>query len=294
MLGSEKKPLVLLTGRTGQIGSELEKYLAPIVELTALDRRQFDLENPDAARDIIRRIGPNIIVNAAGYTAVDQAEAEPAKARAINAEAVKVLAEEAERTSALLVHYSTDYVFDGLKDAPYVESDLANPLSVYGNTKLAGEQAIQNTGCSYLVFRTTWIYAATGKNFVRTIAALAQQKPELRIVNDQRGAPTSANEVARATLRVLARAALPVREIYHMTACGETTWYRLAHAIVDELKHRKRIAAMLKPVTTAEYPTLARRPLNSVLSNEKLGKDFEVQMSHWSEALQTTLKQLDL
>jgi dTDP-4-dehydrorhamnose reductase len=289
----KEKPLVLLTGRTGQVGSEIEKQLAPFVHLTAFDRREFDLEQPALLRGIIRRLRPSVIMNAAAYTAVDQAEAEPAKARAINTEAVRVLAEEAERIGALLVHYSTDYVFDGAKASPYVESDIPNPLNVYGTTKLAGEVAIRDSGCFHLILRTTWIYAATGKNFVRTIAKLAQQKPELSIVDDQRGAPTSAQELVRATLQVLAQASLPLRELYHMTAGGETTWFGLAREIVKELERRKRKTAVLKPIATAKYPAAAKRPLNSVLSNERLTNDFGVRLSHWSEGLRVTLTELD-
>ena len=286
------KPLVLLTGKTGQIGSELEKQLGPLVELVAFDRRELDLEKPETARGIVRRLKPNIIINAAGYTAVDQAETEPGRASAVNTQGVQVLAEEAERCGALLVHYSTDYVFDGSKSTPYDESDLTGPLSVYGRTKLAGERAIQESGCFHLVFRTTWIYAATGRNFVRTIARLAQERPVLSIVNDQRGAPTLARDVASTTVRVLVQAPFPVRGIYHMTAGGETTWYALAQEVAAELRRRQCATATLKPITTAEYPTLAKRPLNSVLSNKRLAEDFGVQIPHWSESLHTTLKAL--
>jgi dTDP-4-dehydrorhamnose reductase len=286
------KPLVLLSGKTGQIGSELEKQLAPLTRLSAFDRSEFDLEKPDAVRRVVRQLNPSIIINAAAYTAVDQAETEPEKARAVNTQGVRVLAEETERLGALLVHYSTDYVFDGAQNEPYVESDTTNPLSVYGLTKLAGEQAIQESGCFHLIFRTAWIYAATGKNFVRTIARLSQQKPVLSVVNDQRGAPTSAHDVASMTIRVLRQASLPVRGLYHMTAGGETTWYSLAQRVVSELQRRQLTAATLKPITTAEYPTLAKRPLNSVLSNKRLADDFDVNMPHWSESLQLTLKEL--
>lgn len=292
ILPGRKNPLILLTGKTGQIGSELEKQLAPHADLAAFDRMQFNLQKPDRARGIIRELRPNVIINAAGYTAVDQAEAEPAEASAINAGAVRVLAEEAERLGALLIHYSTDYVFDGTKDSPYVESDLPNPLNVYGRTKLAGELAIQDSGCSNLIFRTTWIYAATGRNFVRTIAQLAQQRSELSIVNDQLGAPTSSRDVAKATLQILRKASLPMRELYHMTAQGETTWYELAREIVKELERRNRRTATLKPITTADYPTPARRPLNCVLSNAKIMKDFGVNLPNWNESLQVVLAEL--
>ena len=287
-----EKPLVLLTGKTGQIGSELEKQLAPLVQLVAFDRRELDLEKPETARSTVRRLKPNIIINAAGYTAVDQAETEPARATAVNTRSVQVLAEEAERCGALLVHYSTDYVFDGCKNTPYDESDLTSPLSVYGRTKLAGERAIQESGCFHLLFRTTWIYAATGRNFVKTIARLAQERAALSIVNDQRGAPTLARDVAGITVRVLAQAPPTVRSLYHMTAGGETTWFALAQEVVAELRRRQRATAALHPITTSEYPTLAKRPLNSVLSNKRLAEDFGVRMPHWSESLQITLKEL--
>lgn len=292
LLAGKEAPVVMLTGRRGQIGSEFEKQLPPFVRLAALDRKQCDLGQPNLVRSVMRDLRPDLVINAAGYTAVDQAETDPALAAAVNTESVRVMAEEAGPINALLVHYSTDYVFDGTKDAPYVESDLPNPLNVYGRTKLAGEQAIQGSGCSYLIFRTTWIYAATGKNFLTTIARLAQKERELRIVSDQHGAPTAAREVVRATLEVLAKASLPVRELYHMTAGGETTWYGLAQEIVKELGRRCRQTAALKPVTTAEYPVAARRPRNSLLSNERLRNDFAVRIPHWSEGLQATLRDL--
>ena len=292
LIAGKESPSVLLTGRTGQIGSELERQLAPLVQLTALDRRQLDLEKPNLAQNVVRDIRPAVIINAAAYTSVDQAEREPERACSINAESVGGLAAEAGRIGALLVHYSTDYVFDGSKPTPYEESDIPNPLNVYGKTKLAGEQAIKDWGCFYLIIRTTWIYAATGKNFVRTIARLAQAEAELKIVDDQRGAPTSANDVANATLQILAQISPDARHLYHVTAAGETTWYGLAKEVVAELALRKHPTARLKPITTAEYPVLAQRPLNSLLSNETVERDFGIRMPHWSESLQRTLRQL--
>jgi len=196
-------PKILLIGKTGQVGRDLAPLLAQLGDLASLDRQQLDLANPDEIRRVIRAASPDLIVNAAAYTAVDRAESEPAVARAINAVAPGLMAEEAKRTGALLVHYSTDYVFDGTKRTPYEEHDPTNPLNVYGKTKLEGERAIQQVDPDYLIFRTAWVYAREGRNFLLTVLRLATEKQELRIVRDQRGAPTSSDEIAVATAKVL-------------------------------------------------------------------------------------------
>ncbi len=236
------KPRILLTGKTGQVGNALLHRLPRLGEVTAFDRQQLDLTKPEEIRQVIRDVRPNLIVNAAAYTAVDQAEKEVALARAINADAPGLMAQEAKKIGASIVHYSTDYVFDGLKGCPYEETDPPHPACVYGETKLAGEQAIRDSGVPHLIFRTAWVYSARGRNFLLTILRLASQREELKVVHDQVGAPTWAREIASATAEILA--ALAARSdrafslddaggTYHMTAGGVTTWFDFAQAILD-------------------------------------------------------------
>jgi dTDP-4-dehydrorhamnose reductase len=302
------KPRILLTGKNGQIGAELAVVLPGLGEIIAPDRQQLDLSRPDDIRRAIQEVRPTLIVNAAAYTAVDQAEKEEAVAQAINADAPGWMAQEAKKIGAGLVHYSTDYVFDGSKHSPYEESDPPNPLSVYGKTKLAGEQAIRDVGLPHLIIRTAWVYGTRGRNFLLTILRLASQREELRIVDDQFGAPTWCRELARGTASVLGRlmadreGALSLPEtggVYHMTAAGLTTWHDFAVAILDEASHvpanlswltaatggRNLIAKRISPITTAQYPTLARRPAYSVLSNFRLAQRFGVQLSEWRAQL---------
>jgi len=301
-------PKILLIGKTGQVGRDLAPLLAQLGDLASLDRQQLDLANPDEIRRVIRAASPDLIVNAAAYTAVDRAESEPAVARAINAVAPGVMAEEAKRTGALLVHYSTDYVFDGTKRTPYEEHDPTNPLNVYGKTKLEGERAIQQVDPDYLIFRTAWVYAREGRNFLLTVLRLATEKQELRIVRDQRGAPTSSDEIAVATAKVLSkirsttsgiRAWAGSKGLYHMTAGGETNWYGFANKILDLAAKQKRpdvwfsaatgnrpvIARSVIPISTEDYPTPARRPGYSVLANRKLNETFGVRLSDWETQL---------
>jgi dTDP-4-dehydrorhamnose reductase len=306
------KPRILLTGKNGQIGAELAIVLPRLGEVIALDHQQLDLSRPDDIRRTIREIRPLLIVNAAAYTAVDQAEKEEAIAQAINADAPALMAQEAKKIGAGLVHYSTDYVFDGSKHSPYEENDPPNPASVYGKTKLAGEQAIRDAGVPHLIFRTAWVYGTRGRNFLLTILRLASQREELRIVRDQIGTPTWCREIARGTASVLGRlsddrkGALSLPEaggVYHMTAAGFTTWYDFAEAILDEASHappnlpwlaaatggRTLIAKRISPITTAEYPTLARRPAYSVLSNSRLAQRFGVQLPDWRTQLHSAV-----
>jgi dTDP-4-dehydrorhamnose reductase len=306
------KSRILLTGKNGQIGAELAIVLAGLGEVIAPDRQQLDLSRPDDIRRKIREIRPVLIVNAAAYTAVDQAEKEAAVAQAINADAPALMAQEAKKIGAGLVHYSTDYVFDGSKHSPYEENDPPNPVSVYGKTKLAGEQAIQDVGLPHLIFRTAWIYGTRGRNFLLTILRLASQREELRIVHNQYGAPTWCREIARGTAAVLGRlladrgGALSLPEaggVYHMTAAGVTTWHDFAEAILDEASHlppnlswlstatggRTLIANRISPITTAQYPTLARRPAYSVLSNSRLAQRFGVQLTEWRTQLHSAV-----
>jgi dTDP-4-dehydrorhamnose reductase len=312
MSQENSKPKILLTGKTGQVGRGLARLLDRVGEVTALDRQQLDLTKPEEIRQVVRGVRPDLIVNAAAYTAVDRAESEEAAAEAINAVAPGVLAEEAKRVGALLVHYSTDYVFDGTKGQPYEENDPTNPLSAYGRTKLEGERAIQQADPAYLIFRTAWIYAREGRNFLLTILRLATEKEELRIVQDQTGAPTSSEEIAAATVKVLEQIRKPaanvrrwpeIRGIYHMTAGGETNWYEFAKLILElaasqsrpqawlaaATRGRRLIARRIIPIATEEYPTPARRPLYSVLSSKRVNHEFAVTLPDWETQLRAVL-----
>ena len=298
------KTKILLIGKNGQVGADLLSLLPPLGELVALDRRHLDLTKPEEIRRAIREHQPQLIVNAAAYTAVDNAENDEALAHAINAEAPALMAEEAKRIGAALVHYSTDYVFDGCKNAPYEEDDLPNPINAYGRTKLAGEEGIRASGAPHLIFRTAWVYATRGRNFLLTILRLATQREELRVVRDQIGAPTWSHEIARATAEVLGRlmgegdiASALARSggTYHMTAAGVTNWHEFALAILEEASHMPRdtpwlaaatgglplVTRRVRPITTPEYPTPARRPAYSVLSNSRLERSFGVRLTDW-------------
>jgi len=290
---------ILLTGKTGQVGFELQRSLAPLGEVIALDAEDLDLASPDAIRKKVREIKPQIIVNAAAYTAVDHAESEPDLAMKVNGVAPGVLAEEAKRLDALLVHYSTDYVFDGTKSGPYTETDAPNPLSVYGRSKLAGDQAIQATGVPHYIFRTSWVYAARGQNFVQTMLRLGRERSELRIVDDQIGAPTWARFIAEATAQVLRQLgdghkAIGDRAgIYNLTATGAVSWYGFASAIFAEAKAQLGTTTpKLIPITTAEYPLAARRPANSCLDNSKLTRTFGLTPPSWNEMLKACMDEL--
>ena len=269
---------ILLTGRNGQVGGELNKTLAPLGELTALGRAELDLRDAAGVRDAVRAAKPEVIVNAAAYTAVDRAEAEREAAFAVNATAPGVLAEEAKRAGALLVHYSTDYVFDGEKPAPYVEEDTPNPLNVYGASKLAGERAIAASGCRHLILRTSWVYGPRGSNFFLTMLRLAREKPELRVVDDQVGAPTSSLAIARGTAQLLTRRA---QGLYHMSAAGETSWCGFARAILSSAG----LATAVVAIRTEDYPAPAKRPRNSRLDCSRLRRDFGLSLAPWEEQL---------
>jgi dTDP-4-dehydrorhamnose reductase len=264
---------VLLTGVTGQVGSALLPRLAAH-DVLAAPHAELDLADPASITRVVRAAKPDVIVNAAAYTAVDRAEAEPALAMKINAEGAALLAEEAKRSGALLVHYSTDYVFDGEKAEAYVEDDRPNPLGVYGASKLAGERAIVASGCRHAILRTSWVYAARGSNFLLTMLRLAKERPELRVVNDQFGAPTSADAIADGTLRLLNGNA---EGVFHVTCAGRTSW----HGFAEEIVRCAGLAAAVTPIATAEYPTAARRPRNSVLDNAKLEKALGWKMPEW-------------
>ncbi len=279
---------ILLTGKNGQVGWELAQALAPLGEVIAFDRGDLDLADPDQIVSVVRSARPEVLINAAAYTAVDRAESEPDAAYAINATAVAILAEEAKRVQALFIHYSTDYVFDGTKDTPYIEEDRPNPVNVYGRSKLGGEQAIHSIGGAHLILRTSWVYSARGKNFLLTIRRSLHEKNELRVVSDQIGAPTSARGLAEATAELLRRhgaAALgDARGIYHATASGSTSWHGFAREIAR--LERPDSPARIVPITSSEYPTPARRPGNSRLSNEKLFRRFGVALPRWETSLE--------
>ena len=275
---------ILLTGKSGQVGSELEERLAPAGELIAPGRAELEFLDLRSLQQEVRSVRPDVIVNAAAYTAVDRAEAERDAASAVNAAAVGVLAEEAKKLGALLVHFSTDYVFDGEKAAPYREDDTPHPVSVYGESKLAGERAVAGSGCRYLIFRTSWVYSAGGRNFLRVILAAARERNELRVVDDQRGAPTSAQAIARAVASILMKEN-PPNGLYHMTAAGETTWHGFARAILEGVGLQTPVVA----ITSEEYAAKARRPKNSLLDNSRLQRVFGYALPDWHAGLAAVL-----
>lgn len=281
---------ILITGANGQVGWELQRTLAPLGEVIALGRDALDLANADAIRKALRQAAPDVIVNAAAYTAVDKAEEERELAHAVNGIAPGVLAEEAKLLNAALVHYSTDYVFDGLKGAPYEEIDVAHPASVYGKTKLAGEKAIAAVNAPHLILRTSWVYGARGKNFLRTILRLADEREELRVVDDQFGAPTWSRMIAEATSAILAQclhkgavAGVLAEKggLYHLTAAGQTSWFGFASEIVKYTEKYPRMT----PIATAEYPLPAPRPAYSVMSNARLTQAFGICLPAWQASL---------
>jgi dTDP-4-dehydrorhamnose reductase len=271
---------ILLTGRNGQVGWELQKALAPLGELTALGRAELDLTHPERIREVVREAKPEIIVNAAAYTAVDKAESERDAAFAVNAEAPGVLAEEAKRSGALLVHYSTDYVFDGRKQSPYSEDDPPNPLSVYGRTKLDGERAIQASGCRNLILRAAWVYGPRGKNFFLTIARKATAGDALRVVDDQTGTPTTSSFVAAATASMLTCRNGP-EGLYHLAPRGTTTWCGFARAIVERIGARVPVT----PICTVDYPAAAERPPYSVLDSSRAEGCLGITTPAWESLL---------
>ena len=300
---------LLVTGANGQVGWHLQRTLAPMGEIMAIDIQEVDLTDLNAVSRTVRDFAPDIVVNAAAYTAVDKAESEPELARAINVAAPGKIAEECVRTGALLVHYSTDYVYDGSKPSPYEEGDATGPLSAYGRTKLEGDQAIMASGCAHIILRTTWVYDIRGKNFLRTVLRLAREKEELRMVGDQYGAPTWARSLAESTTIILAR--LLERKsstkswqsgLFHLTASGTTSWAGFAQAILEdyedlldwpaetgefggELKAKRVVA-----ITTEQYQTPARRPRNSVLSNAKIQAAFGIALPDWRAQLRLAMQ----
>jgi dTDP-4-dehydrorhamnose reductase len=279
---------ILLFGRTGQVGQQLLGRLRVIGEVVSPSRAEADLAQPETVRSLLLRVKPHVIVNAAAYTAVDAAEREPALAHRINADAPSIMARCARDLDAVLLHYSTDYVFDGAR-GPYVETDTVNPLNAYGRSKLAGEVAIRESGALHLILRTSWVYGATGKNFLNTVIRLADERPLLRIVDDQRGAPTWSRTIAEVSTTILRQlqAGRPSQETvgtYHLTNTGDTTWFGFAKLIVDESRPLRRGSPRVEPIRSEEYPTPARRPADSRLDCRKLTETFGVTLPHWRDA----------
>ena len=285
---------MLLLGRTGQVGWELHRLLEPAGTVHAPLRAALDLADADALRRAVADFRPDLIVNAAAYTAVDAAEGDVAGATALNATAPGVLAQAAAECGALLVHYSTDYVFDGRATMPYREDDPTGPLSVYGRTKLQGEEAIRRSGCRHLILRTGWVYSDRGRNFVLTLLRLARSRPDLQVVADQRGTPTLARSLAEATVRIVAGLAdRPVQGLYHVTGSGEATWHAFACSIVEQgaalgLCPKVPVA----PIPAAAWPAAAARPAYSVLSNARVHADFGVRLPDWESDLGKCLQGL--
>lgn len=277
---------ILLTGIHGQVGGELQRALQPLGEIVALDRSGFDLANIDQMRGVLRDVKPAIIVNPAAYTAVDKAESETELAMAINGRAPGILAEEAKRLDALLVHYSTDYVFAGSGQTPYVEDDPTGPTNSYGHSKLAGEHSIQAVGCRHLIFRTSWVYGLRGANFLRTMLRLAKERDELRVVVDQIGAPTWSRMIAITTALALARHHGQTGT-YHLAAGGETSWHGFADAIVTAAAQQGLIGKSIPVcrIASADFPTPAPRPANSRLDCRRLAQDFGLTLPDWQAQL---------
>ena len=285
---------ILLFGKIGQVGWELNRSLQPLGEVIVFDQEDADFSDPESLRDIVRKFKPDVIVNAVAYTAVDKAEEEEELALNINGVAPGVLAEEAFKLNALLVHYSTDYVFDGTKSTPYVETDSPNPINAYGRTKFAGEVAVQSSGCDHLILRTSWVYASRAHNFMLTMLKLAQEREELSIVSDQVGAPTSARLIADTTILCVQQAMKEkyenvfVSDLYHLTASGHTSWHGFTEEIVKVASKQLNLKLKIKnikAIPTIEYPTPAQRPMNSQLVLTKLEKAFGIVMPDWEKVL---------
>ena len=293
---------ILLFGKNGQLGWELQRSLSVLGQVTALshDSTQLcgDFAQPDAVADTVRALCPDVIVNAAAHTAVDKAESEPARARLLNATTPGALAQEAARLGAWLVHYSTDYVFDGSGDRPWTEDDATGPLSVYGATKLEGEQLIQQAGCQHLILRTSWVYAARGGNFAKTMLRLAQEREHLTVINDQWGAPTGADLLADVTAHALRQLQARPQDggLYHCAAAGETTWHAYAKYVIDQASQAQKAiqirAKEISPVPTSAFPTPAWRPLNSRLNTSRLQATFGLTLPPWQQGVARMLEEV--
>ena len=289
---------ILLTGKGGQVGHALQRRLATNADLFAVGSADCDLANPDAIRALVKRVKPNVIINPAAYTAVDRAESEPEAAHAVNAVAPGILAEQAEACGATLIHFSTDYVFDGLLTRPYTELDPPCPTSVYGASKLAGEQAIQSACSRYLILRTSWVYGLHGNNFAKTMLRLATERDSLNVVADQFGTPTSAERLAEVTEELLTHAHLSdASGVYHITPTGQTNWHAYASHVIQKAHDlgwplRTPVGA-INAIPTSAYPTPARRPTNSVLSTAKFQDTFDLPLPAWQTDVDLFVSQLD-
>lgn len=292
---------MLVTGALGQVGYELRRTLAALGEVIPCSRTEMDLADANSIRTRVREAAPQVIVSAGAYTRVDAAESEPDVAMAVNGTAPGVLAEETKRLGAALIHYSTDYVYDGNTTRPYVEETAPNPLGAYARSKLAGDQAIAAVAPAYLLLRTSWVYGARGKNFLLTMRRLARERDELRVVDDQIGAPTWCRMIAEATAQIVAscnKRGSPVGRIaeasgvYHLTCAGATSWFGFAKAIVSAAPPPGKAPPRLTPIATSEYPLPARRPANSVLSNEKLACTFGIRLPAWDATLDMCLEDM--
>jgi dTDP-4-dehydrorhamnose reductase len=297
-LHSGKTPRFFITGANGQLGFELQRALAPLGKVMACGRDACDLSNPDSIRAAVRAAKPHVIFSAGAYTAVDKAESEPDLASAVNGEAPGILGEEASKLGALVIHYSTDYVFDGTKPSAYCETDATNPLGVYGQTKLAGEKALAASGSDHLIFRTSWVFGAHGKNFIKTILRLAASRDELRIVADQVGAPTGAALLADASAHIAARYLCDGSEnfpfgLYHLAAAGETSWHGFAQYIVAKAAAAnsplQATIDCIHPIPASEYPTHAARPANSRLDTSKFRTTFGLRLPDWTRGVDQVL-----
>ncbi len=287
-------PRILLVGRVGQVGYELRRTLAPMADITSVDFPDIDLTQPDSIRHWVRETRPHVVINAAAYTAVDKAETDEATAAKINGTAPGILAEEAARLGAWIVHYSTDYIFDGTKRTPYVESDAPNPVGAYGRTKLAGDLAVQAANPRHLIFRLCWVYGARGGNFMLTMMRLARERDRLRVVNDQSGCPTWSRMIAQATTAALAKSLTATDShtagTYHLAASGSTTWHGFAQSILDQMPTAEKKCAVAEPIPSSEYPTPAQRPAYSVLDCEKLSRTFGLKLPDWHTSLLQVLE----
>jgi dTDP-4-dehydrorhamnose reductase len=285
---------ILLIGKNGQVGWELRRTLAPLAEVVAVDYPEINLTDTPALRQLVAGTRPAMVVNAAAYTAVDKAETETELCRQINAVAPGVLAEEAKKIGALMVHYSTDYIFDGAKTSPYVETDAPNPLGAYGRTKLEGDRAVKASGADHLIFRLCWVYGARGQNFMLTMQRLAREREKLRVVGDQFGCPTWSRMIAETTALALKQVLAGADRSgfngeYHLAASGQTNWHEFASRIIEWMPEAERKCRAVEKIATAEYPTPARRPAYSVLDCGKLRKTFGLRLPDWEASLRQVL-----
>src|SRR6202142_1794956 len=294
---------LLVTGASGQTGWELSRSLMPLGDVVALDRRQCDFSRPELLPTILRDIKPDVVVNAAAYTAVDKAEREEKLAMTVNGTAVGVIAEESRKAGILLVHYSTDYVFDGVKQTPYTEEDAPNPINAYGRSKLVGDAAVRQAGGAYVILRTSWVYAGRGHNFLGTILRLASEREELGIVDDQIGAPTRAHDIADATALIIRAICQEQAQgqfasgLFNLTASGATSWHGIAKAILEEAARHALLPAQhlpqLKPIPSEEYPTPAARPKNSRLAVDRISNRFGIALPDWKQGLARCIEEIN-